>query len=41
MDQRQRDLIVEEHVLVAYDVATGSRRKSSIRVEDVGRLFLR
>jgi hypothetical protein len=34
-------LIVEGRVLVAYDVATGARRKSSIRVEDVGRVFLR
>jgi hypothetical protein len=34
-------LIVEEHVLMAYDVATGARRKSSIRVEDAGRVFLR
>jgi hypothetical protein len=34
-------LIVEGHVLVAYDVATGARRKSGIRVEDVGRVFLR
>ena len=34
-------LIVEDHVLVAYNVATGARRKSSIRVEDVARVFLR
>jgi hypothetical protein len=34
-------LIVEGHVLVAYDVATGARRKSGVRVEDVGRVFLR
>jgi hypothetical protein len=34
-------LIVEGHMLVGYNVATGARRKSSIRVEDVGRVFLR
>jgi hypothetical protein len=34
-------LIVEDHVLVAYNVATGARRKSSVRVEDAGRVFLR
>ena len=34
-------LIVEDHVLVAYNVGTGARRKSSIRVEDAGRVFLR
>lgn len=34
-------LIVEEHQLVAYNVASGARRKSSIRVEDAGRVFLR
>ncbi len=34
-------LIVEDHVLAAYNVATGARRKSSIRVEDVSRVFLR
>lgn len=34
-------LIVEDHVLVAYNVATGARRKSSLRVEDAGRVFLR
>jgi hypothetical protein len=34
-------LIVEDHVLVAYSVATGARRKSSVRVEDAGRVFLR
>jgi hypothetical protein len=27
--------------LVAYDVVTGARRKSSVRVEDLGRVFLR
>ncbi len=34
-------LIVEDHVLVAYNVATGTRRKSSVHVEDAGRAFLR
>ena len=34
-------LIVEDHLLVAYNVATGARRKSSVRVEDAGRVFLR
>jgi len=26
---------------VVYNVGTGARRKSSVRVEDVGRVFLR
>lgn len=34
-------LIVEDHVLVVYTVATGARHKSSIRVEDAARVFLR
>ncbi len=34
-------LIVEERVLVVYTVGTGARRKSSVRVEDAGRVFLR
>jgi hypothetical protein len=34
-------LIVEDHLLVVYTIGTGARRKSSIRVEDVGRVFLR
>jgi hypothetical protein len=34
-------LIVEGHLLVAYNVVSGARRKSSIRVEDAGRVFLR
>lgn len=34
-------LIIEDHVLVAYNVGTGARRKSSVRVEDAGRVFLR
>jgi hypothetical protein len=34
-------LIIEDHALVVYNVGTGARRKSSVRVEDVGRVFLR
>ena len=34
-------LIVEDHVLVIYNVGSGARRKSSVRVEDAGRVFLR
>ncbi len=34
-------LIVEDHMLVAYNVGTGARRKSSVRVEDAGKVFLR
>ena len=34
-------LIVENHLLVAYNVGTGARRKSSVRVEDAGRVFVR
>ncbi len=34
-------LIVQDHVLVVYQVGTGARRKSSVRVEDAGRVFLR
>jgi len=34
-------LLVEDHLLVAYNVATGARRKSSVRVEDAGHVFLR
>jgi hypothetical protein len=34
-------LIVEEKVLVVYDVAKGTRRKSSVRVEDAAHVFLR
>jgi hypothetical protein len=34
-------LIVEGHLLVAYNVASGTRRKSSIRVEDAAHAFLR
>ena len=34
-------LIVEDHLLVAYSLATGTRRKSSVKVEDPARVFLR
>jgi hypothetical protein len=34
-------LIVEGRLLVAYNVASGVRRKSNIRVEDVAHVFLR
>jgi hypothetical protein len=34
-------LIVEEHLLVAYNVPTGARRKSNIGVEDAAHVFLR
>lgn len=34
-------LIVEDHLLVAYNVATGARRKSTVRVEDTAHVFLR
>jgi len=34
-------LIVEGHLLVAYNVPTGARRKSMIRVEDAAHVFLR
>jgi hypothetical protein len=34
-------LVVEAHLLVAYNVGTGVRRKSSIRVEDAAHVFLR
>ena len=34
-------LMIEDHVLVVYTVGTGTRRKSSVRVEDAGRVFLR
>lgn len=33
-------LIVEDHVLVVYNVSTGMRRKSSVRVEDAAHVFL-
>jgi hypothetical protein len=34
-------LLVESHLLAAYNLATGARRKSSIRVEDAAHAFLR
>jgi hypothetical protein len=34
-------LIVEDHVLVLYNVASGSKRKSTVRVEDAVHVFLR
>jgi len=34
-------LIIEGHLLVAYNVASGARRKSGIRVDDAARVFLR
>jgi len=34
-------LIIEDHVLVGYNVATGARKKSTVRVEDAARVFLR
>jgi hypothetical protein len=34
-------LIIEEHGLVAYGLGTGAHRKSNIKVEDSGRVFLR
>jgi len=34
-------LTVEDHMLVGYNVATGARRKSGIRVEDAAHVFLR
>lgn len=34
-------LLVEDHVLVVYNVATRAARKTNLRVEDAGRVFLR
>jgi hypothetical protein len=34
-------LIVEDHMLVLYNVGTGARKKSSVRVEDAGRVWVR
>jgi hypothetical protein len=34
-------LIIEDHFLVAYTVATGARRKSTVHVEDAAHAFLR
>ncbi|PYX51365.1 MAG: hypothetical protein DMG79_03300 [Acidobacteria bacterium] len=33
--------LVEDHLLMVYNVGTGARRKLSVRVEDAGRVFLR
>ena len=37
----QEILVVDGHFLAAYNVENGKRRKSTIRVEDVGHVFLR
>ena len=34
-------LMVEDHLLVVYNVGSGARKKSSVRVEDAGHAFLR
>jgi hypothetical protein len=34
-------LIIENHLLVAYNLGTGARRKSTIRVEDAALVFVR
>lgn len=34
-------LLVEDHVLVLYNVGTGARKKSTVRVDDVAKVFLR
>jgi hypothetical protein len=34
-------LLVEDHLLVVYHLGSGVRRKSSVKVEDVARVFLR
>lgn len=34
-------LIVEDHLLVRYNVATGARRKSAVRLQDAAHVFLR
>jgi hypothetical protein len=34
-------LIVQDHLLVLYNVGSGARRKSGVRVEDAARVFLR
>jgi hypothetical protein len=40
LNQREL-LIVEDHMLVTYNVSTGTRRKSNVRVEDAAHVFLR
>jgi hypothetical protein len=34
-------LLVEDHLLVVYTVATGARHKTAVRVEDASHVFLR
>jgi hypothetical protein len=34
-------LVIENNLLVVYNVASGVRRKSNIRVEDAAHVFLR
>ena len=34
-------LIVEDHLFVIYNVSTGARRKSTVKVDDAARVFLR
>ena len=34
-------LIVEDHVLVVYNVSSGAHRKSTVKVDDVAQVFLR
>jgi hypothetical protein len=34
-------LIVEDHILVVYNLGTGARRKSTVRVDDAAHVFLR
>jgi hypothetical protein len=34
-------LIVEDHALVGYDVKTGTKRKSGVKVEDAARVWVR
>ncbi len=34
-------LLVEDRILVVYNLATGAQRKSTVRVEDAARVFLR
>lgn len=34
-------LVVEDHLLVAYNPATGARRKSTVKVEDAAHVFVR
>jgi len=34
-------LIVEDHLLIVYNIASGARRKSNVRVEDAAHVFLR